>query len=122
MMNVHRLYLASLIVTVKYNEDLVYGNSHYARAGGIQLREVNRLERFFLRALDYDLRVLPDQYNHYERSLHQLRPQPATSKSVEVPGFISGTFQKPVVSAAKLSSGPWHGSAVGYPKVASIAS
>jgi len=113
--NVHRLYLASLIVTVKYNEDLVYGNSHYARAGGIQLREVNRLERFFLRALDYDFRVLPDQYHHYERSLLQLRSQLATSRSVEAPGFASGPSQQPV---AKKSSGSRRDAETGCAKVA----
>jgi hypothetical protein len=85
--NVHRLYLASLIVTVKYNEDLVYGNSHYARSGGIMLREVNRLERFFAWALDFDFHVFPEQYNLYERSLRELRSQldAPQIKSLEAP-------------------------------------
>lgn len=85
MQNVHRLYLASLIVTVKYNEDLVYGNSHYARAGGIQLREVNRLERFFLRALDYDFHVQPEQYHLYERALRVLRSQSSSTAVPQAP-------------------------------------
>lgn len=79
MRNVHRLFLGSLVVTVKYNQDLVYGNSHYARAGGMHVKEVNRLERFILRGLDYDLHVHPEQYYHYERTLRVLRLQPASS-------------------------------------------
>mmetsp|Transcript_151409 Transcript_151409/g.282267 ORF Transcript_151409/g.282267 Transcript_151409/m.282267 type:complete len:333 (-) Transcript_151409:109-1107(-) len=71
MLNVHRLFLASLIVTVKFNEDLVYGNSHYAKAGGTQLREVNRLERFLLKALDYDFHVQPEQYLFYINALRR---------------------------------------------------
>lgn len=95
MRNVHRLYLASLIVTVKYNEDLVFGNSHYARAGGIQLREVNRLERFFLRVLDYDFHVLPEQYRTYEHALRSLKSKPVVpGREVPPPtSFLVGSIR-----------------------------
>jgi hypothetical protein len=68
-LNAHRLFLTCLVVAVKYSEDLTYGNSHYAKAGGIRLSEVNRLERCLLIALDYNLRVKPDQYQLYEQAL-----------------------------------------------------
>jgi len=67
--NVHRLFFACLVVTVKYNEDLIYGNNHYAKSGGIHVREVNRMERFLLMGLDYHLRVQPEQYDFYESVL-----------------------------------------------------
>jgi len=67
--NVHRLFLASLMITVKYYEDFVYSNSHYAKAGGVQLREVNRLERVMLTLVDFDVRVKPELYWHYEAAL-----------------------------------------------------
>ncbi|CAK0874552.1 unnamed protein product [Prorocentrum cordatum] len=54
-LNAHRLFLTCLVLAVKYSEDLTYGNSHYAKAGGVRLREVNRLERCLLIALDYNL-------------------------------------------------------------------
>jgi len=69
MQNVHRIFLASLVVAVKYHEDLCYANSHYAMAGGVHVREVNRLERVILMALDFDLRIAPDQYQMYEAAL-----------------------------------------------------
>jgi len=69
MRNVHRAFLASLAVAVKYNEDLVYTNRHYAKAGGVHLKEVNRLEWALLSALDFDLRVEPEQYRIYETCL-----------------------------------------------------
>merc|ERR550532_2861612 len=75
--NVHRVFLASLVVAVKYHEDLVYSNSHYAKAGGVHLREVNRLERVLLAALDFDLRIAPEQYRLYEASLLSLCSSPA---------------------------------------------
>lgn len=73
MRNVHRVFLASLVVAVKYHEDLVYANSHYAKGGGVVLREVNRLERVLLAALDFDLRVDVEQYQMYESALLALR-------------------------------------------------
>lgn len=69
MRNVHRVFLASLVVAVKYHEDLVYSNSHYAKAGGVHLREVNRLERVLLAAFDFDLRITPEEYHKYEAAL-----------------------------------------------------
>jgi hypothetical protein len=72
MRNVHRVFLASLVVVVKYNEDLVYKNTHYAKAGGVNLKEVNRLERTILQALDFDLRIDPEQYKLYEAALFAL--------------------------------------------------
>jgi len=69
MRNVHRIFLTSLVVAVKYHEDRIYSNSHYAKAGGVFLREVNRLERVLLMVLDFDLRIAPEQYRLYEHSL-----------------------------------------------------
>merc|ERR1719434_529968 len=69
MRNVHSIFFASLVVAVKYNEDLVYSNSHYAKAGGVHLREVNRLERVLLAAFDFDLRITPEEYHKYEAAL-----------------------------------------------------
>lgn len=70
--NVHRIFFASLVVTVKYHEDLVYSNSHYAKAGGVHLKEVNRLEKVILAALDFDLRVTIEEYERYEAALQKL--------------------------------------------------
>eukprot|EP00747_Dinoflagellata_sp_TGD_P171166 gnl/TRDRNA2_/TRDRNA2_204562_c0_seq1.p1 gnl/TRDRNA2_/TRDRNA2_204562_c0~~gnl/TRDRNA2_/TRDRNA2_204562_c0_seq1.p1 ORF type:complete len:252 (+),score=39.32 gnl/TRDRNA2_/TRDRNA2_204562_c0_seq1:109-864(+) len=72
MLNVHRLFLGSLMITVKFNEDLVYGNAHYARAGGIHVREVNRLECYLLKSLDYNLHTHPNQFWLYEGRLRVL--------------------------------------------------
>lgn len=72
MRNVHRIYLASLVVACKYHEDLVYSNNHYAKCGGVHLREVNRLERVLLTTLNFDLRVEPEQFQLYEAALRKL--------------------------------------------------
>mmetsp|Transcript_101925 Transcript_101925/g.263423 ORF Transcript_101925/g.263423 Transcript_101925/m.263423 type:complete len:450 (-) Transcript_101925:104-1453(-) len=92
MRNVHRLFLGSLVVAVKYHEDLVYTNSHYAKSGGVRLREVNRLERTLLTALDFDLGVSPETYRLYEATL--LNFSRSSPPEVRSPGGL-GSLQKP---------------------------
>lgn len=96
--NVHRLFFASLIVTVKYNEDLVYGNSHYAKAGGMHLREVNRLERFFLTRLDYKMHVQPEQFSAYEGTLRKLSAGYPLQHIPHAFGFITERAAAPMSS------------------------
>jgi len=93
--NVHRIFLASLVVAVKYNEDLVYSNSHYAKSGGVHLREVNRLERVLLAALDFDLRMSPEQYQTYEAALASLCDTSTKKGSVNA---TEGVLYKPLAS------------------------
>jgi len=92
MRNVHRIFLASLIVSVKYNEDLVYSNSHYAKAGGVHLREINRLERVLLQSLDFNVKVEPEQYQLYEDALHSM------NVSQEPVSMVAGVSNKPSVA------------------------
>ena len=39
--NIHRLLLASNVVSVKYLDDLFYKNSFYASVGGVSLKVLN---------------------------------------------------------------------------------
>lgn len=94
MSNVHRLFLTCLVVAVKYNEDAVYGNVHYAKAGGVHVREVSRLERSLVQALDWDLRVTTEQYDIYQQALFALDPVSGPS-----PGRPEESMAKPPVVA-----------------------
>merc|ERR1712066_656888 len=89
MKNVHRVFLASLVVSCKYHEDLVYSNSHYAKAGGVLLREVNRLERVLLATLDFDLRIAPEEYKLYEATLRSFSASRAAELEQQPPTVIS---------------------------------
>jgi len=70
--NVHRLFFTCLVASVKFNEDHVYTNRHYAKAGGVQPRELGGLERFLLGALDFDLCTKPEQFWSYVAALRAL--------------------------------------------------
>lgn len=46
-LNVHRVALAALLAAVKFVDDVVYSNAHYASIGGVSVQELNTLEFMF---------------------------------------------------------------------------
>lgn len=77
----HRLLLISLVVAAKFHDDVFYSNEHYAIVGGVQLRELNRMEAYFIELLGWDLLVQPEEYETYnelcEVASHAAAPMPA---------------------------------------------
>jgi hypothetical protein len=68
MGNIHRLLLTSVLISIKYNEDDYYSNTHYAKIGGITMQEINLLEEEFITGLDWNVfidRELFDKYDSY---------------------------------------------------------
>ena len=55
--NVHRLFATALLIAAKFLEDDPLHNSQFCRASGIGLRELNKLERVFLKYILYDIHV-----------------------------------------------------------------
>lgn len=68
-MNCHRLILSALVLAIKYLEDDVYLNSHYAFIGGISTSEMNDLELQFLELLGWNLNICRDLFDHFRNSL-----------------------------------------------------
>lgn len=68
-MNCHRVVLTALVLAVKYTDDEVFSNSHYACVGGIDAREMNQLERKMLDVLNWDLYLSPELFKLYDNGL-----------------------------------------------------
>jgi hypothetical protein len=66
---IHRLFLTSLVVAVKFYEDKYYKNSFYSKVGGISSTELNTLELEFLDFIDYTLYVSEEEYQTYSSTL-----------------------------------------------------
>jgi len=64
-LNVHRLLVTAAMLAAKFNDDMYYSNSYYAKVGGVQLREMNMLEAKFIKALNWKLFVSPKEYQQY---------------------------------------------------------
>ena len=51
-----------------YN-DTYYTNQYIAQVGGVNLPNINELERYFMLMIDWSLYISPEEYAFYEQSL-----------------------------------------------------
>jgi hypothetical protein len=86
MFNVHRLLITAFVLSVKYHCDQIYTNKHYAKVGGVQAKELAKLEFDFLRMLNYDIIVSKRELDHYTEKLFNIGS--ASSNEVEKQGHV----------------------------------
>ena len=46
-LNIYKIIFSSLVLAIKYNEEVIFDNKFFARIGGISLSEMNFLETVF---------------------------------------------------------------------------
>ncbi|CAN6328340.1 unnamed protein product [Urochloa humidicola] len=63
--SVHRLLITSVVVAAKFIDDSFFNNAYYGRVGGINTREMNRLELDLLFSLDFRLKVNLETFRSY---------------------------------------------------------
>ena len=68
--NIHRIVVASVLVSIKVNEDQKAKKKFYAIIAGMDKFELNILEREFIYEINFDLFVLPNEYFHYKTELN----------------------------------------------------
>ncbi|XP_058077681.1 cyclin-P3-1-like [Magnolia sinica] len=64
-LNVHRLLITSVMVAAKFIDDAFFNNAYYAKVGGVDALEMNRLELKFLFSLDFRLHVNLGTFGRY---------------------------------------------------------
>ncbi|KAH7314619.1 hypothetical protein KP509_21G011000 [Ceratopteris richardii] len=64
-LNVHRLLITSVMVAAKFLDDVYYNNAYYAKVGGVNTPEMNRLELEFLFRLGFRLQVTVQVFDSY---------------------------------------------------------
>ncbi|CAD7972098.1 unnamed protein product [Amoebophrya sp. A25] len=65
-LSIHRLLLAALTVSKKYNDDdALYVQSYYAKVGGVAVAELNRMEEDFLILLNWRLSVTGHAFKEF---------------------------------------------------------
>jgi hypothetical protein len=68
--NLHKFVFASILVSIKFNEDKIYKNDYYACVAGVSLKELNSMEYNFLQILDYQIFVKENILNKYKKALY----------------------------------------------------
>lgn len=61
----YRMYLAALVVAIKFIDDFYYSNKFYAEKGGVRTEELNLLETDLLKAIDLDLFITPQVLENF---------------------------------------------------------
>ena len=68
-LNIHRLIVTSMMLSVKFFDDVYYSNAYYAKVGGVKGSEMNLLEIHFLKLIDWHLFVSPEEFDLYKSNV-----------------------------------------------------
>ncbi|KAF2075988.1 hypothetical protein CYY_002695 [Polysphondylium violaceum] len=68
-LNIHRLFMASILASSKFHNDKSLNNRYYAQVGGVPLWEMNLLEVNFLTLLNWNLFVDTEIFNAFKNSI-----------------------------------------------------
>ncbi|CAH2057919.1 unnamed protein product [Thlaspi arvense] len=63
--NVHRLLITTIMIASKYVEDMNYRNSYFAKVGGLETEDLNKLELEFLFLMGFKLHVNVSVFESY---------------------------------------------------------
>ena len=67
--NIHRILFSAIFAAVKFNEDIIYKISFYAKIGGISIEELIDLENAFIKLIDFKFFVSEEIFQTYSRYL-----------------------------------------------------
>jgi len=68
----HRLLLVSIMVATKFHDDIYASNEYFAKVGGIQLDDLNKMEAEFVKLLKWNLYMTADEYEWFLNTLREL--------------------------------------------------
>merc|ERR1719313_475913 len=91
MRNVHRLFLTCLLIAHKFWDDRLPLNSHYAKCGGISLKEMNMLEKFFLKTVQFKLHVSDHTYVAYEAAVTAIERSGLLGRNEQIVDVVQKT-------------------------------
>ena len=63
--NIHRLLLASCLLSIKFNEDITVNTKYYAEIAGVSVNDLSNLEFYLYVMLDFSLFVDYDYFQKY---------------------------------------------------------
>ena len=67
--NIHRILFSAIFTALKFNEDIFYKTSFYAKIGGISTKELINLENAFIKLIDFKFFVPEEIFKIYSRYL-----------------------------------------------------
>ena len=63
------MILTTVLVASKMFNDTYYTNQYIAQVGGVTLKNINELERFFMHLIDWKVNITTEEFDLYEKGL-----------------------------------------------------
>ena len=64
--NIHRILFVSILIAIKYNEDVYYDNKYYAKIAGVSSKELRKMESEYLKLIKFELYVNKNVFDKYK--------------------------------------------------------
>jgi len=71
-LNIHRILFTAILLSIKYNEDLIYRMEFYAKIAGVSLKELQKLESEFLEKINFELFISEEDFEKYKKYLMKM--------------------------------------------------
>ena len=70
--NIHRILFSAILLSIKYNEDVLYESKYYSEVAGVKLKELLLMEYNFIALVNFNFFVSRDDYKKYKKYLENL--------------------------------------------------
>ena len=64
--NVHRILFVSILLAIKYNEDICFGFDFYAKIAGMPINDLKKMERDFVYLIKFKFYIDKDEFEKYK--------------------------------------------------------
>ena len=68
-LNIHRILFTAILLSIKYNEDLIYKMDYYSKIAGVSLKELKKLESEFVSKINFELYINEKDFEKYREYL-----------------------------------------------------
>ena len=70
--NIHRILFISILVAIKYNEDVYFDNKYYAKIAGVPSKELKKMESEYLKLIKFELYVNKNVFDKYKNYISKI--------------------------------------------------
>lgn len=74
--NIHRIIFVSILMAIKYNEDICFDYEFYAKIAGISMKELKILEREYIDLIKFHFFVGKEEFDKYKLYIDDIEIEP----------------------------------------------
>ena len=70
--NVHRILFVSVLLAIKYNEDICFGFDFYAKIAGVSIKELKKMESDFVYLIKFKFYINKEEFEKYKSYIEDI--------------------------------------------------